>query len=235
MTVPVWGRLELTEKFYEGMKRASKDFYRHGYDLILYVAGSEEEHRKMAASFGAKYIHFQNKPVSNKMQALMEFSMKDEWDYWMAMGSDDFFTENGVDLAVKQLKSGSDAGMPTSMYIFSIYNRNKGFEFKECGRIGAGRWYKREVLDKVKDGVIYPPDLNRILDYNSEKLIYESTGVIPISFDYGSYLADVKTNENINSFRNVCRFRRLENHFALSLFDYIPEFKDRSIKRLKVK
>ena len=225
------------------MKRASKDFYAHGYELILYVAGSEEEHRKMAASFGAKYIHFQNKPISNKMQALMEFSMKDYWDYWMAMGSDDFFTEiyaanqvlYGVDMAVKQLKSGENAGMAASMYVFSTHNRNRGFEFKECGRIGAGRWYKREVLDKVKDGIIYPSGINRLLDHGSEELICKSTGVRPTIFNDESYLADVKTSDNITSFKRLCGFRRFEDHFALSLFDYVPEFKDLSVKKAKVK
>lgn len=234
VTVPVWGRLELTNKFYEGIKRASEDFYKHGYELILYVAGSEEEHLELALSFGAKYLHVQNKPVSYKMQKLVEFAMKDKWDYWMTLGSDDFFIKDGANFTVEQLKSGANSGMPKSMYIFSTQNRNRGFEFKNCGRIGAGRWYKREVLDRVKDGVIFPSNVNRLLDYWSETLIYESTGVKPVSFDNGSYLADVKTSENINSFDRTRAFRKFEDHFALNLLDYVPEFKDESKVKLKV-
>ena len=206
MTICVWKRPELTEVFYTAFERYKVQFAENGFELLLYVCGSEDIHKEMAESRGHKYFHCENNPVSKKFQKLISSAMKDDWDYWLLMGSDDFLTEDGPEFISMQMNGGYDAGCPSHIGFFSL-KRREGFVLRDCKRLGAARWYKREILDKVEDGIIYPGEQNKTLDKISQETIFKWSEVLPHKFNQRLYVYDIKSDTNIWSWHNIKKHR----------------------------
>ena len=192
-----------------------------GYDLILYVCGSEEVHKKMAEERGYKYFSYTNNPLSRKFQHLMVEAMKDDWDYWLLMGSDDLFVEGAGKIIASQMNSGHDAGQCKEI-MFWHYHKKRGFYIKDSVRLGAGRWYKREVLDQMPSREIYNSNQDKGLDGVSERAILKYTGVTPHHFEDEAYICDVKTSENIWTFDKVRKHMDRESGYFRRV-DSIPE------------
>lgn len=229
ITTCVWKRIDITRACYSNLESHRSRFNDLGFDFTVYVCGSEEEHKELANEFGYKYVHLRNYPVGNKWEKVLRFSMKDDWDYWMTLGSDDFLLEGSADAIVKQMKNKRvHAGMPKNIIFFDIES-GLGFEFKNVSRCGAARWYRRKVLDFVYSHSknIYPSK-NKSLDYYSETTI-RKYGVAPVRFD-GLYVADLKSEENINSFESLLMYRDDNGKNEIDINDFIPEWK--SIKRV---
>jgi len=227
LTIAVYDRVDLTRKCYEGIERCRPQFNERGYDLNVYICGSfQKAHNDLAKEFGYKIYNHKNLPLSAKYRIFLKKVINfNEWDFWMLLGSDDFMTEGAAETICKQMDSDHLAGMPKNIYFFELEKRS-GFEFKDVSRCGACRWYRREVIEQVKDQDLYPKDINKSLDSLSEKTIYDQTGVLPQRFD-GSYVCDVKSNVNINSFKALKYYYRISDYYALDIADYIPEFKEK--------
>lgn len=227
LTIAVYDRLEITRKCYEGIERCKPQFNKYGYDLDVYICGSfQQEHDDLAKEFGYKMYNHKNLPLSAKYRAFLKQVIElYDWDFWMLLGSDDFMTNDAAEIICKQMDSDFLAGMPKNIFYFET-DKRKGFEFKNIARCGACRWYRREVIDKVHDQNLYPKDINKLLDGLSQKTIHDQTGVLPHRFE-GSYVCDVKSSVNINSFDSLKKFLRIEDYHVLNISDYIPEFKEK--------
>lgn len=221
LTICVHERHELTDLCYQGIERVRPQFKKLGYELQVYICASwDKKHIDLAKKFNYRVFNTDNKPISLKYRHLLKNAMLDDWDFWLLLGSDDFFTEDAAKNICEQMSSDKKAGMPKNIYFFSLDSAS-GFEFKNVQRCGAGRWYRRDVLDQSGD--FYNFIQNYSLDRHSEHNIYKATGIKPFRFD-GSYVCDVKSNENINSFNDLKKYYSIKDYGSLSISDYIPEF-----------
>ena len=223
VTICVWKRLDITRACYVNIESQRPKFKKLGLDLMVYVCGSESDHKSLASEFGYKYIESKNFPVGNKWEKVLKVAMKDKWDFWMTLGSDDFLLDGSEYLiAYQMLCKKVESGMPKNILFFES-SSGLGFEFKDVSRCGAARWYSRAILEKAysKTDKIYPEKDIR-LDWWSEQSIFKSTGVLPHRFDE-TYVADVKSEVNINSFGSVIQDRTKNLHIS----DFISEFKEK--------
>jgi len=230
ITICVWKRVEITRSCYKNLEDQRSKFNDFGFDFQVYICGSEDVHKILANEFGYKYVHSPNTPVGNKWEKALRFSIKDKWDYWMTLGSDDFLLDNSSEIITGQMMTKDcHSGMPKNILFFEN-DSGLGFEFKDVKRCGAARWYKRSVIEETysKTKNIYP-EKSKGLDHWSELSIFNATGVRPKRFGQ-TYVADVKSDVNINSFRSVLSFSKSKGKpHELDIADYIPEFKRKII------
>lgn len=207
--IPVFQRLELTRACYVGLQRARLEFLELGYVTDVYIGASEDEHEELARDFGFHVTRLDNRIMGVKNQKLLEFMLRDSWDYLLQLGSDDFLLPGGAAAIVESMKR-TDYAQFQELYFF---NRDTRKGWKLIGYpCGAGRYISRSIVDAT-------PRLwgerHKGLDSMSAESIYGATGrradTIP-----GAYIADVKTDVNITPY-----FRDKEENLLLD--DYVPE------------
>ena len=227
ITICVWKRIDITRACYRNLEIQRSKFNDLGFDFQVYVCGSEDVHKDLASEFGYNYVDSPNTPVGDKWEKVLRFAIQDEWDYWMTLGSDDFLLDNSPEIITSQMMTKRcHSGMPKNIFFFDVKSE-RGFEFKDVRRCGAARWYRREVIQKACDSAdrIYPKK-DKGLDARSEVSIIKHTGVSPYRFGQ-TYVADVKSDVNINSFESLKSFQQMEDYYVLKIGDYISEFKNR--------
>ena len=221
----LWRRPALTEIFLIQLRRLS-----NLYNIPSVVAISEGDCRVLCDKWGvSSYVVVDNEPLGNKFNAAME-RMGEGYnpDYVMVLGSDNFIN----DAYIQHLQhicniSRWDLISSTDLYFMSLdYERIK---FGQLGyynfgkRVGPGRCYSREVLEKVN----WRPWTNAKetgLDRNSYFYTKDaSPEMLERAYsikDSGGFIIDIKTPGNINGIGN----------FGLKLYDreatltsYLPE------------
>ena len=172
-------------------------------DITLICVGDEDENKQSFDESGIKggYLIHENKPISNKWNAGLEFAKQYDFDYLIITGSDDLFSHD----LWKWYKTLDVhyAGL-LDFYFRDLAGKikyNDGFRFNRKGEPhGAGRALHRSLLDAVgwrlwKDG------LNEGLDASMTQTLRR------IKFDYqfirlkdkGFVAIDIKSSENIHS------------------------------------
>ena len=172
-------------------------------DITLICVGDEDENMTAFTESKVKggYLIHENKPVSNKWNAGLEFAKSHEFDYLIITGSDDFFSPDLWEW-YKSLDV-HYAGLLDFYFMDSLTGKvkyNDGFSFNRKGEPhGAGRALHRSVLDAVgwklwKDG------RNEGLDAS----MTDTLKGIAMDFQFikvqskGFVAVDVKTDENIH-------------------------------------
>ena len=191
--IPVWKRLELTRACYEGLKRNILEFQALGYELIPYIGHSEDEHRALAEEYGWKNKRIPNDRLGTKNQLLYDWMKKDDWDWFMQLGSDDFLLPGGAEKIVEAMKKYEFAGF-NELYFFERDTR-KGTYLKGY-RCGAGRYISRAIVDKVK--IMWNDRVKGCDGYSHGRV--EEVYKPRIHTMEGCFIADVKTDVNVTKY-----------------------------------
>lgn len=172
-------------------------------DITLICVGDDDENLQAftESKINGGYLIHDNKPISNKWSAGLEFAKGYEFDYLIITGSDDFFSPDLWEW-YKTLDV-HYAGLLDFYFMDSLTGKikyNDGFNFNRKGEPhGAGRAIHRSVLDAIgwklwKDG------LNEGLDAS----MTETLKGISMDFQFikvqskGFVAMDIKTDENIH-------------------------------------
>jgi len=191
--IPVWKRLDLTRACYEGLKRNIKEFQELGFDLIPYIAYSEKAHGALADEYGWKKKWIKNDRLGTKNQALYEWMKKDEWEWFMQLGSDDFLLPGGAEVIVENMAQYKFACFD-SLFFFQKDTR-LGTELKGY-RCGAGRYIHRSIVDRVD---LMWNDRVKGCDGYSAGRVHTLTGE-RLRTMKGTYIADVKSDINVTQY-----------------------------------
>lgn len=191
--IPVWKRLELTRACYEGLKRNILEFEALGYELIPYIGHSEKEHEELANEYGWKNISVTNDRLGTKNQLLYEYMKRDDWDWFMQLGSDDFLLPGGAEKIVETMQVQPFASF-NELFFFQRDTR-KGTHLKGY-RCGAGRFISREIVDKVK--IMWNDRVKGCDGYSHGRV--EEVHKPRIHTMQGCFIADVKTEINVTPY-----------------------------------
>jgi hypothetical protein len=151
-------------------------------------------------TFSAKnFVIMRNNPVGAKFDAALSLAMSDDCDAVMILPSDDFISQEWVDVSIEALALDAVYFKPARMAVHqpgrgSYELRSDG---KSCGNYGAGRVVHRSVIEAV--GELWPGGRDQGLDSESHGRIrgagFECTAITT----KGIPLVDIKCGENIHS------------------------------------
>ena len=138
--IPFFKRHEITSLCFEDIKLKAEK-----YNLDVYTAGSEGENsRKLAESFGFKYIETLNNPVSSKLNTLIQETKSGGYDGVLLLGSDNFITEELLDKYSKiDLKKQVMYGVK-DLYFYRVSDKKTGVDgqyIHNAISVGAGRLF----------------------------------------------------------------------------------------------
>lgn len=186
---------------------------REKYDIPMLVVGSEGEVSEgITREYGAEYLEYENKPVSNKWNAGMSYLRQYEPQYVMSLDSDDFLSDSLWEVHLQAIgeKRYSFIGVGDS-YFVSFHLKRAHFD--KCfywggykgGTIimGCSRIIRKDVLDRVNwqpwpEGKNY--SLNNHMHRKLSQYSVPGTEKKVVSVGRGGHLhIDVKTNGNISS------------------------------------
>ena len=191
--LPVWKRLALTRACYVGLQRSMKEFKEEGYELEPWIGWTEPEHETLANEFGFHAVYCTNDDLGTKNQQLYEAMREQEFDYFMQLGSDDFFLPGAAKMYAEYMPKHEFGGF-RQIYFFRAKERDgtliQGYP---CG---AGRWMSRRIIDACP---ILWTSRQRGLDGMSYDYVFQATKLTPFYMP-GCYLADVKTEVGISEY-----------------------------------
>lgn len=207
--IPVWKRLKLTRACYVGLQRSIQEFAEEGFELEPWIGWTEPEHQSLAEEFGWKNVECENINLGLKNQQLYEAMRSEPWDWFMQLGSDDFFLPGVAKVYKEHMKEHEFAGF---RQIYFLRAKERDGTLMQGYPCGAGRYMSRRIIDAC-------PKLwgsrNRGLDGMSLDFVNEATGLKCFQIS-GCYLADVKTEVGISE------YHRFDNDMYY-LDDLIPE------------
>lgn len=195
LVIAIWKRHDLERIVLDNFKSQSEKF---GFEII--VAGSEGETSKELAT-GLHYIEVLNYPVSNKHNALLSKAKELKVDGVVLMGSDDIVNDGFWKHIYSLSPNEKEVVGFKDIYFYDNFDKKlgywKGYESRNQ-TIGAGRFFSKEVLDKM-GWKLWDKHLNSGLDSNcslrlKSKLIKEKS--IKMS-DVGAFIVDIKHTRNI--------------------------------------
>jgi len=140
-----------------------------------------------------------NNPVGAKFNAALALAMADGCDAVMILPSDDFISQEWVDVSIEALASGVLYFKPARI---AVHQPGRGsYELRSdgrsCGNYGAGRVVHRSVIEAV--GELWPGGRDQGLDSESHGRIrgagFECTAIATKAIP----LVDIKCGENIHS------------------------------------
>lgn len=221
----VWQRLELAPAWWSGLTRLRDTWRDWGHECAVYVAGSEDEHRQLAADHGGHWVEAYNDPLGAKFNAAAQRAFHEGADYILVMGSDDFIAPKALDvMAVRMGQGATYVGFTGCWFHDLATGRTCLFEYppghpQRGTPVGLGRLVHRSLLPK--HGRPWQDDLNRSLDWSmTQRCKLPKATVIGVGETIVTL--DVKTAANIWAFDRVARGRAVtQGHTALEL---VPEW-----------
>ncbi len=191
--LPVWKRLELTRACYVGLQRSIQEFKEEGLDLEPWIGWTEPKHKDLADEFGWNTVECTNENLGLKNQQLYEAMRVTEFDYFMQLGSDDFFLPGVAKVYKEHMKEYEFAGF---RQIYFLRAKERDGTLMQGYPCGAGRYMSRRIIDAC-------PKLwfsrKRGLDGMSMDFVNQATG-LKCFYMPGCYLADVKTEVGISEY-----------------------------------
>jgi len=179
----------------------------------VYVAGSEQEHKDLAAQYGGTYVECENQPLGRKASTMVERAWKDGADYVISVGPDDFFSPALLEEYRRAIDDGVTYAGCRGCYMIEPLTRRGMLMTGHANRlrwgetIGAGRLLSRRVLDAV-EGRPWPDPVKQGMDWRMT-LRLQRVGITGIDRGFAmtpeSFLVDVKSDGNMWSFNHVAR------------------------------
>ncbi len=208
------------------------------YDLQLLAVGSEgHSSLNLCLSCGWDYIEFENKPISQKFNALSDHCKAYDYDAVVLIGSDDLISEEIIKYYIENYHANTPymVGLK-GCYMYEVNKDSlihfKGYTCKTKRTIGAGRLFSRYVMEKMKYKLWGRSNIDRGLDYRSS-LMLEINGIKEHKIDFndtGGLLVDIKHEVNITPFKNI--ISNFDEVDPIILEQYFPD-QIKEIKKLK--
>jgi hypothetical protein len=228
----IWKRPKITKIFLEQFKKL-QEFKPKEFQLELIVVGSETGLDKaLLQGFNAHYIHHRNLPLGKKWNAGVEYCKKLEFDYLLALGSDDIISQSSLPIYKRYTDEGFDyLGWKDFYLIDTIRKKMKyweGYQNRRIGEsVGAGRMFSKNLLEKLK----YKPwDDNKNIGLDgslTKKLAQISyTSVVMSAKNNQVVMADLKSDVNLGGYykcdgRQVKMGSVVKNYFGKDILRMI--------------
>ena len=211
--IPIYKRPEITEISLRNLRKFADTVADWNLTAVCILSPEDihlKENEKKVKRYGFKAIYYRNLPVSDKINAGIQYIVSNYYfDYLMNFGSDDLIHPEIATLyapyfANKVQFFGINAlyfkDMTTGKTIyFNTYNTN--------GSIGAGRMIHRSIIFQIigEAMTVYEKRLDCGMDTSSAMMIKRLTGGVDVIVDSGEfpYIADLKTTTNINLFMHL--------------------------------
>ena len=208
--MPLWGRHEVLKIVLEGFRSMRSRWEREGHNLYLYVAWSDiEDLNFVLKNYGIPggVCFAPNEPLSRKHNELMREAVgKTGADYFLQIGSDDVFFEEGDRYYFEAMEEGAhNVGCRSIFFADPSQEKAVKWEYgsKDANKLfGAGRLFSREAVEAAfEDGELWNKEANRSLDFISENRLIE-VGYPPRFLNESSpFIVDIKSDTNIWGFK----------------------------------
>lgn len=186
----VYKRRELTELFFKSLKRQ---------ELDVYCAYSELEDYDMVKKYAKAFMGCANNPLSNKFNYALGLLRNVDFDYAMILGSDNFISDNFIDVITPHLTH--DYIVFNDIHFYDTLTSRVAYmkyENTSIAPIGAGSLFSKKLLDKM-NYTLWDEDLNYELDTNRHKNL-RSVGCKTLNTQELSIeMVDVKHEVNITN------------------------------------
>ena len=221
--VPFYKRLDLTEICFKELSKQGCPIYSVGSEGV--------KSKELADKYGVHYIDFENNPVSNKNNALLESLKGVNYDYAILIGSDNFVNNNFV----KNYTTYLEEKKPLVSQLDSVYFYNQNTKTKSIykGFTGVGRAFSRELIERM-NYKLWEEGKNSGLDTSTKNILdYNDIEIDTIdSLEHNIRVLDVKYSTNITNHSIVDLGVKLESlDFDLSIFEELSNYCYKSIKK----
>ena len=201
LIIAIWKRHDLEKITLDRFREQSKKF---GFDII--VAGSEGKVSKRLAK-SCHYLEVENKPVSNKHNAMITKAKELNVDGVVLVGSDCLLNDEYWEHIYKQDPQSTNVIGLKDAYFYSNRTEELGYWRGYAGgtqSVGGGRFFSKYILDKC-DWKLWNDGLDSGLDSNcTRRLRSMKIGDIAHSMeDVNAYIFDVKHSYSITDWRII--------------------------------
>lgn len=210
--IPVYKRPEVLEICLENLKRFIKAV-KWRIEVVLLLSPEDHylaENEKLVRKYGHTAIYFKNLPVSDKINAGIEWVMKHKkFEYLMNFGSDDLIHPQIEQLYKPYFDSKYRFFGINTLFFYELATRKTIFfnTYNFNGAIGAARMIHYSILKRFTDDQfpLYEPGLDCGLDTSSAMQIKRNLNEFEIIIDSGEfpYIVDIKTPTNINQLMHI--------------------------------
>lgn len=186
----VYKRKELTELFFQSLKRQGLD---------VYCSYSEPCDYDIVKNYAKGFMGCSNNPVSDKFNNSLRLLRNVDFDYAMILGSDDFISDNFVEVIIPHLTN--DYFAFNDIHFYDTLTGRVGYmkyENTSIAPIGAGSLFSKKLLDKM-NYKLWDGGLNHGLDTNRHKNLKASGCKILNTQELGIEMVDVKHEVNITN------------------------------------
>lgn len=221
---------------------------REKYGVEMLVVGSEGEvSEDMTREYGSQYLEYQNKPVSNKWNAGMQYLRQQDPDYVMSLDSDDFISDSLMEAYLREINEDKYGFIGVGDSYFVSFHLKRA-HFDKCfywpgykgGSIimGCSKVIRRDVLDNV-EWHPWPDGKNYSLNNHQHQYI-SKTNKKPvqkkvIKVGAGGHLhIDIKTNGNISSISPLWKQKPLLDFNEL-MREHLPAEEAEALVRFREK
>lgn len=197
-------RLLITELFYQ---RLFKTINSGGipFEFEVFVAGDDPSHKALCNEFEYNWVDVDNRYLGLKFNKAMEAARTCNPDYVMTLGSDDLILPQLFTYYEEYMDQSTEFFGINTMHFYNagtnemkLFNKN----YKSPQTLGVGRMYSKELLNRF-NWYIWPYKVNRGLDNQASRRI-RSTWVMETVVDIPQpFICDVKTEDNINKFKDI--------------------------------
>ena len=206
--MPLYGRPLVLRAALESFKAMRRRWRNMGIELELCVGWSlPDDLTQVVNYYGYPYasVFAENDPLSYKQEAILDI-MRDRFDYYLQIGSDDVFIEEADIYYEEALTRGVQYVGCRSVYFIEPSTQravSTAMTHTSVNSVfGAGRIWSAEAMDKVlENGPIWPKAMNNQLDLLSEKQ-FKAAGVCMETFEEERpFIVDIKSETNIWKFK----------------------------------
>ena len=170
-------------------------------------------------------VLYKNKPLGEKLNSGVNFSLRKGFDYFMSLGSDNILAPSYWGSIKPHLVSGAYALGFSDLVIFNtIKEESYGISLnpETSAQVwGAGRVLSKEAVSAAIDrkGWLYNPRYNRGLDTNSQHNIFGRSGktLRILGEKNNACILDIKNKDNINEDYNLERWE-VDNSYVKEAF-----------------
>jgi len=141
--VPVWKRPEVTKVCFDGIERI-REHWKHDTEVL--IIGSEGWAEELTGSYGYNWEYIENHPFGAKLNKGLAACMKYKWDYLLNLGQDNLISNKLLDIYNDFIGEFDLFGIDKCHW---IQNDNVKLVDYELQMLGAGRMYRRGMLEKI--------------------------------------------------------------------------------------
>lgn len=202
---PLWQRPELTRLHLQNVRRLVEYNPAQFRITPLYVV-SEKWAMELCNDFGYRWTYAENSPLGAKLNDGLRAVIDENFDWLMTMGSDDFIDATFLDEYLPYFSSLDFFGTPEAYFLDARTGRQRrSVIWYPYGALRCLRW---DVVRKASfwNGQyigLWNKKQRQGLDHASQEAIEARTGIRAYPVRIKTRLWDVKTGDNINTFRKA--------------------------------